>query len=102
MNKAFKSNQLRLTLPTPLMEEVAKKEKEKVEAGRRLAVESVIVRNMKARKKLSYPELVQLVIAQLHMFKAQPKFIKEVIENLIVREFLARNASDRTMLVYLA
>jgi hypothetical protein len=36
------------------------------------------------------------------MFKPQPKFVKECIENLIEREFLARNETDRSMLHYMA
>ena len=89
-----------MSLPAPVMEEVAKKEK--IEGNRKMAIDSVVIRIMKARKKLTISELLQEVLQGLHMFKPQPKFIKECIENLIEREFLERNGLDRSTLNYLA
>jgi len=36
------------------------------------------------------------------MFKPQPKFIKEVIESLIDREYVKRDEADTTKLLYMA
>ena len=46
--------------------------------------------------------LVQEVLALLHLFRPDPKFIKDKIERLIEREFLARDEQDKTMLHYVA
>lgn len=46
--------------------------------------------------------LVQEVLALLHLFRPDPKFIKDKIERLIEREFLARDEQDKTMLLYVA
>jgi len=52
VNTKFSNPKLRLTLPTPVMEEVAKKEK--VESNREMAVDAAIVRIMKTHKKLIF------------------------------------------------
>lgn len=74
INTNFTNPRLRITLPAPVMEEVAKKEK--VEGNREMAVDSTVVRLMKTHKKLMYNELMQETMKGLHMFKPQPKFIK--------------------------
>ena len=52
VNYDFKSNLNHLSLPAPVMEEVAKKEK--IEGNRKMAIDSVVVRVMKSRKKLTF------------------------------------------------
>jgi len=56
---------------------------------------------MKTNKRMDYNELLQEVISALSMFQCQPVFIKQRIEKLIQDEFLARDAEDRSVLVYL-
>lgn len=56
MNDNFFSNHKRVTLPTPVIEEVHKKEI--VQEDRSIAIEACIVRIMKSRKKLDHTSLV--------------------------------------------
>ena len=57
---------------------------------------------MKTRKKLAFTELMQEVMAGLKMFQPDPKFIKQRIERLIEQEFMARDETDKTVLLYVA
>ena len=56
---------------------------------------------MKARKTESYNAIMEEVIKQIHMFRAQPALIKARIESLIEREYLKRDENDRAKLIYL-
>jgi len=50
---------------------------------------------------MEYNSLLTEVLAALSMFQPQPPFVKQRIEKLIEDEFLARDADDRSMLVYI-
>lgn len=82
------------------MEEVVKKER--ISENRKMAVEGHLIRIMKSKKSLTSGDLVAQVCASLHMFKPQPKFIKECITSLIDREYIKRDENDSTKLHYLA
>lgn len=56
---------------------------------------------MKARKTEKFNELLNEVVRQITMFKAQPVQIKKRIENLIDRDFLARDENDKSRFKYL-
>ena len=77
--------------------------RERVEEDRKPQIEAAIVRIMKTRKVLSHNDIVIEVTRQLSSrFVPQPAVIKKRIESLIDREFLERDATDRTMYRYLA
>ena len=76
--------------------------KEKVQSDRNLAIEAAVVRIMKSRKKLSHNDLVKEVLIIMSLFKPQVKYIKQRVENLISREFLARDSKDPNIYLYLA
>jgi len=57
---------------------------------------------MKSAKSISQSELIIKCVQCLNMFKPQPKFIKEVIESLIDREYVKRDEADTTKLLYMA
>ena len=79
------------------------KAKEKVDRDRKHHIEACIVRIMKIRKKLDHDQLVIEVTAQLsRIFVPQLKDIKERIEGLIEREFLARSDEDKKVYTYLS
>ena len=99
-NENFQTNFVRLNLPVPVLEEVYKKEK--VTEDRCHAVDATIVRIMKTRKRLELSSLMAEVLASLHLFKPQPKLVKLRIERLIEQDYLARDAEDKTILIYLA
>ena len=56
---------------------------------------------MKAQKSYKYQQLLNDVIRNITMFKAEPPMIKEQIEVLIRDEYMKRDENDRTRLIYL-
>ena len=56
---------------------------------------------MKAQKTYRFQMLVNDVIRNITMFKADPKMVKEQIEVLIRDEYMKRDDNDRTVLIYL-
>ncbi|XP_017484362.1 PREDICTED: cullin-3-like [Rhagoletis zephyria] len=75
----------------------------KIDEDRKHEIEAAIVRIMKARKKLSFSNLVAEVTDQLKSrFIPDPQFIKKRIDGLIDREYLARTPEDRKMYTYVA
>lgn len=90
----------KVKIPQPNIEETYVKEK--VQDDRNLAIEAAVVRIMKSRKKLSHMDLVKEVLTILSMFRPQVRSIKQRIENLISREFLARDSDDPNIYLYLA
>lgn len=75
----------------------------RVDENRRYVIEATIVRIMKTRKMLEHNQLFAEVIDQLKSrFRPTPMAIKQRIEALIEREFIARSDSDRKTYKYLA
>jgi len=75
----------------------------KIDEDRKHEIEAAIVRIMKARKKLSFNNLVTEVTEQLKSrFIPDPQFIKKRIDGLIDREYLARTPEDRKIYTYVA
>ncbi len=64
-------------------------------------VDACIVRIMKARKVLAHTQLQFEVLRQITTFQPDPKFIKQHIESLIEREYLARDETDSKSYKYL-
>lgn len=100
VNLAFKYPTRKLKLPIPSQDENF--EKEKVAEDRNHAIDASIVRIMKSRKSLAHNNLMSEVINALTQFRPQIRDIKVRIENLIQREFLARDAQDNNLYNYLA
>mmetsp|Transcript_15858 Transcript_15858/g.55193 ORF Transcript_15858/g.55193 Transcript_15858/m.55193 type:complete len:900 (-) Transcript_15858:218-2917(-) len=78
----------RLAYPAPTL--APSKARERVDVDRRFCIDAAVVRIMKARRTLAHGELMSEVLAQLTSFRAAPKQIKERIEDLIHRDYLAR------------
>lgn len=77
--------------------------RERIEEDRKPQIEAAIVRVMKARKVLGHNDVVAEVTRQLSSrFNPQPAVIKKRIESLIDREYLERDANDRTLYRYVA
>ena len=68
---------------------------------RQYQVDAVVVRTMKARKRLSHNELISELMVQLK-FPARTADLKKRIESLIEREYLERDNDDSTVYNYLA
>ncbi|CAF1373650.1 unnamed protein product [Rotaria sordida] len=74
-----------------------------VEADRKIIIEAVIIRIVKARQTLNHTLLMQEVIQQLSSrFTPKIPVIKKCIEILIVKEYLERQPNEIDMLRYLA
>lgn len=75
----------------------------KVDEDRKPQIDAAIVRIMKARKQLDHNAIITEVTRQLApRFLPSPPDIKKRIENLIEREFLERDSTDRKKYIYLA
>ncbi|MCL7033035.1 hypothetical protein MKW94_018899 [Papaver nudicaule] len=101
-NADFTDKMRRIKVPLAPVDE-KKKVIEDVDKDRRFAIDAAIVRIMKARKVLQYNDLVTTCVEQLsRMFKPDFKVIKKRIEDLISREFLARDEENPNTFKYLA
>jgi len=67
---------------------------------RKHVVDAAIVRIMKSRKRLDHISLLDEVFRQCTLFKPQPSLIKAQIETLIDREFLTRDAEQKSIYIY--
>lgn len=56
---------------------------------------------MKAQKTYRFTNLVNDVIRNITMFRADPKMVKEQIEVLIRDEYMKRDDNDKALLIYL-
>ena len=69
-----------------------------IESQRKSMIEAAIVRILKARKSIDHQNLVSVVVRQLSFrFRPQPVDIKKRVEELIERDYIERDASDRQL-----
>jgi len=69
-----------------------------IELQRKSMTEAAIVRILKARKSIDHANLVAEVTRQLSVrFRAQPAEIKKRVEDLIDRDYIERDATDRQL-----
>jgi cullin 4 len=104
INRRFESHQRRIRIQNIMMKET-KEERDKtvetVSRDRLYLVDAVLVRIMKARKTILHQDLIPQVLEQVKV-PAQPGDIKKRIESLIEREYMERDAKDRSRYNYLA
>lgn len=74
----------------------------KLEDERKFELDAAIVRIMKSRKTLNHNELIIETVKQIQRFKPSPQFIKKRINELLEREYLQRDSTDKTVYHYLA
>lgn len=99
-NEKFSCMHRKVRIPPPSQEETHKQER--VEEDRSIAVEAAIVRILKARRTMTHQVLVSEVLSQLSFFQPNPKLIKQRIEALIEREYIARDANHASTYNYVA
>lgn len=75
---------------------------EEVLAQRQYQIDAIVVRIMKTRNRLQHAALVSEACSHIRLFQPDPVMIKKRIENLIEREYLERDSSDRSYYVYKA
>jgi cullin 4 len=74
-----------------------------IEIERDHILDAAIVRIMKAKKKMNHNRLVTAALdAVKNHFIPDVKKIKERISDLINKEYMERDESDKTLLLYLA
>lgn len=106
VNENFKSKKIRINLNLPLKletrQEVIETERQ-IEEDRRMYLQAIMVRIMKARRELSHAQLVQETI-QLARKRFQPHLrdIKRCIAALIEKDYLKRTDDEETRYEYLA
>lgn len=100
LNPNFKSKLKRFTLKEPKFADTMKDSS--VDAERKYAIESCLVRVMKSRKILNHQELINDVMKLQLKFSPDSKDVKKGIESLIKKEFLERDTTDMNSLRYIA
>eukprot|EP00659_Diplonema_papillatum_P022430 gene22430-34356_t len=95
INEAFTTNSRKFKIPAAV-----KQERETIidtnQERRRHVIEACIVRIMKSRHRLKHTEVVTETIKQLsHLFTPEPRVIKKRIEDLIQRQYIERDETDR-------
>ncbi|XP_058772433.1 cullin-3A-like isoform X1 [Vicia villosa] len=106
-NDNFSSKLYKVKIGTVVATKESEPEKletrQKVQEDRKLQIDSVIVRIMKARKQLDHNNLIAEVTKLLQpRFLANLTDVKKRIESLIEREFMERDNRDRKLYRYLA
>lgn len=106
LNFKYVSPKRRLNIPTPtakISEEEKEAAHETVVEDRRHAIEAAIVRVMKRHKTLEHQQLIMEVSKLCNpVFQPEPRAIKNRIEELISREYLAREEGSNSKYKYLA
>lgn len=106
LNLKFVSPKRRLNIPMPtakISEEEKEAAHETVVEDRRHAIEAAIVRVMKQHKTLEHQRLIMEVSKLCNpVFKPEPRAIKNRIEELINRDYLARQEGSNAAYEYLA
>lgn len=77
------------------------KEAKKVAKERVFVIQAHIVKVMKTQKKYSIQNLLTDVIRNIHLFKPEPKMIKEQIEVLIGQDYMKRDENNKAELIYI-
>eukprot|EP00826_Nyctotherus_ovalis_P010123 TRINITY_DN12694_c0_g3_i1.p1 TRINITY_DN12694_c0_g3~~TRINITY_DN12694_c0_g3_i1.p1 ORF type:complete len:268 (-),score=92.38 TRINITY_DN12694_c0_g3_i1:129-932(-) len=100
LNEGFSSAQRKVQIPLP--EEAESTQKKKVETNRGIAIEAAIIKIMKARRTMVYGDLIVALSKVLCNFVPEAQMIKEKIDELITKEYLARDSNDPKLYIYVA
>ena len=103
-NKDFTHKMFRIKINSIQLKETTEdteKTHEEVFRDRQYQVDAVVVRTMKVRKRISHVNLMGELLSQL-TFPANTKDLKNRIESLIERDYLARDPDDQTIFNYIA
>nr|CAD2190789.1 unnamed protein product [Meloidogyne enterolobii] len=108
LNNEFKSENTKIdliravaTTNTGTQRKGGEVQKLKRDVFRESVLETVIVRIMKARKKLKHDDLVSEVTSQLNSrFVVKSRMIKSSIEQLIKEDYLKRSDNDNNLYEY--
>lgn len=106
LNLTFKSKKIRVMLNTPVRSEVKQEAADTlkhVDEDRKMVIQAVIVRIMKARKQMKHQPLIQEAITQLApRFNPKVADVKKAIDQLLDKEYIERIEGQRDSYSYLA
>lgn len=106
VNRAFKSKRLRIRLVGQTVaaeKQESSATRDAVNDDRKHFLRAVIVRVMKARKRLSHQQLLAEVLQHARdRFAAPVSLIKLCIDQLVSQEYLRRDDADKTVFHYVA
>ena len=101
-NEKYTNPRREVEIPVPNLTTSKGADKKRVDKGREYQLDAAIVRIMKTRQTLKHQELVMEVSRAIRLFVPQPAEVKKRIEQLINKEYLERDESDRKVYNYLA
>lgn len=107
VNMDYKSNLYKNKLSV-LVSKTEKKSEQtavqgKVEDDRRYAIEAIVIKVMKSRRKIEYLNLVVEATKMLQSrFNPDPNQLKQRIESLMERGYMERDTDDKRILKYVA
>lgn len=91
-NLSYQSRLKVIKLPIPVFRDRNdSKEEDKVDKDRRFELDAVIVRVMKMRQRVAHEDLMFEVQNHIRRFNVERKVVKQRIEDLIGREYIARD-----------
>jgi len=99
LNLDFFSKKRLLQLPVVIVD--PPRVQEKIQEDRKYYFEAIVVRIMKARKRMAHKELIKEALGQSNI-TVESKFIKTIIEKLIEKEYLERASEDNSVYLYVA
>ncbi|KAK4705022.1 cullin 1, partial [Phenoliferia sp. Uapishka_3] len=106
LNLGFKSKKIRVMLNAPVKAEAKAEAVETlkhVDEDRKMVIQAVIVRIMKARKQMKHQPLIQEAITQLApRFNPKVADVKKAIDQLLDKEYIERIDGQRDAYNYLA
>ena len=75
--------------------------KEYIEEDRSMAIDGMIVKILKSKKKMEYKEVINYILTNLERFRVKVESIKKRINSLIERELIGRDKNDANILTYI-
>lgn len=102
LNEKFTSKLKRFVVKEARFPTDVKEDTAGVDAERKYAIESCIVRVMKSRKVYGHQDLINDVMKLLLKFSPDAKDVRSGIEGLIKKEYLERDPEDMNTLRYQA
>ena len=75
--------------------------KEYIEEDRSMAIDGMIVKILKSKKKMEFNEVINYILTNLERFRVKVESIKKRINSLIERELIGRDKNDANILTYI-
>ena len=100
LNKNFRDENDVIKVEMPIKKENYIR-KEHIEEDRSMAIDGMIVKILKAKKKMEFNEVINYILTNLERFRVKVESIKKRINSLIERELIGRDKNDANILTYI-